>query len=69
MTTIVKGNKLRPTQDQNELKNLIRNERKYGDFTLTFKIPEIYQKKWTNYQIRDGVLIITYDKDQDEATN
>ena len=42
--TIIKGTKKKPYDDD---KKLDKNERKYGDFTLTFKIPEIYERKWT----------------------
>jgi HSP20 family molecular chaperone IbpA len=45
---------------------LDKNERKYGDFTLTFKIPEIYERKWNSYEVENGVLKIIYDKDIEE---
>lgn len=41
--TVVKGTKKKP---YSEYKKLEKNERKYGDFTLSFKIPEIYERKW-----------------------
>jgi HSP20 family molecular chaperone IbpA len=41
-------------------------ERKYGEFTLIFKIPEIYEKKWKKYSIQDGVLSLFYEKDIEE---
>ncbi|EAR86836.1 50S ribosome-binding GTPase (macronuclear) [Tetrahymena thermophila SB210] len=61
--TIVKGTKRRPYEDD---KKLDRNERRYGDFTLTFKIPEIYERKWSSYDVENGVLKIIYDRDQEE---
>jgi HSP20 family molecular chaperone IbpA len=44
ITTIVKGCKNKPYEG----KDLVveKNERKYGDFTMTFKIPELYERKW-----------------------
>ena len=45
MISIVKGNK----KKEYEIKNDIiaeKTERKYGEFTITFKIPETYEKRW-----------------------
>lgn len=42
--TIVKGNRKKP-KDLAE-GTLEKNERKYGEFTMTFKIPDIYERKW-----------------------
>ena len=38
-------------------------ERKYGEFTMTFKIPDTYERKWSDYNVIDGVLKIRYPKD------
>lgn len=37
-----------------------------GDFTMTFRIPEEYQRKWSEVHVEHGVLRITYLKDVDE---
>lgn len=50
-------------------KKLIKNERKYGDFVLSFKIPEIYERKWNKYVVEDGVLCIEYLKDADDGSD
>lgn len=39
-----------------EVEKLEKNERKYGEFTLTFKIPEIYERKWSHFSVKDGVV-------------
>ena len=43
-----------------------RQERKHGDFTMTFRIPEEYQRKWHSCTVEDGVLCIRYEKDSEE---
>lgn len=63
MITIVKGWRKCP---YSEVKKLERNERKYGEFTITFKIPEIYERKWSHFEVLDGVIAIIYEKDNDE---
>jgi HSP20 family molecular chaperone IbpA len=45
---------------------LEKSERKYGEFGLSFKIPEIYERKWSLFQVENGVLTIVYDKDKDD---
>jgi len=42
--TIIKGIKKKPKDL--ESRTLEKNERKYGEFTLTFKIPDVYERKW-----------------------
>jgi HSP20 family molecular chaperone IbpA len=61
--TVVRGSKKKP---YNDVAKLERNERKYGDFILSFRIPEIYERKWREYEVENGVLMIKYDKDKDE---
>lgn len=60
----MKGNKKRPYSED---KKLIKNERKYGEFTLSFRIPEIYERKWNKYAIENGVLKIEYERDSDDG--
>jgi hypothetical protein len=43
--TIVKGNKRKLYDINNDL-IAEKTERKYGEFTMTFKIPETYEKRW-----------------------
>lgn len=46
---------------------MVKQERKYGDFTLTFKIPEQYERKWKSYTMENGVMIIIYEKDAEDS--
>jgi HSP20 family molecular chaperone IbpA len=68
VTTIVKG-----TRNKNSIETSYaitdyeKNELKFGDFTLTFKIPEEYERKWENIELLDGVLCVKYKKDSDEV--
>ena len=49
-----------------DYKKLEKNERKYGDFTLSFKIPEVFERKWKDFYLENGVFLIYYEKDQDD---
>ncbi len=60
----MKGNRKQP--EDFEETAFEKNERKYGEFTLTFKIPDIYERKWSGYVVEKGVLIICYPKDSNE---
>ncbi len=50
-------------------------EIKYGEFTMTFKIPETYERKWQiflkfnrrEYHVKNGVLQIIYVRDIDDT--
>ena len=79
VTTIVKGKKLKPTIT--EISNVKKRERKYGEFTMTFRIPEQYERKWfvspsskcsplprDKFEVLDGVLTIHYKCDIDDLT-
>ncbi|CAK70642.1 unnamed protein product (macronuclear) [Paramecium tetraurelia] len=63
VVTLVKGNKQRPYINQGQLE---KSERKYGEFTLTFKIPDIYERQWSHFGVEKGVITIKYDKDKDD---
>lgn len=68
VTTIVKGRRQKTEHESmfNE-HNYEKNERKFGEFTLTFKIPEEYERKWESFKLQDGVLMLKYKKDNDEV--
>ena len=36
---------------------------------MTFKIPEEYERKWSCFDLTDGVLKLTYKKDNDEGVD
>ena len=46
-------------------KNYEKSERKFGDFTLTFKIPDEYERKWSYFEVEEGILSIKYKRDSD----
>ena len=41
-------------------------ERKYGEFTQTFKIPQEYERKWSKCIVSNGVLKLVFKPDNDE---
>ena len=38
----------------------------YGEFTIRFKIPVEYERKWYHFELLDGILILKYRKDTDD---
>ena len=59
VVTIVKGSR-EPEFTQREMATSVaRQERKHGDFTMTFRIPEEFQRKWDTCTVDNGVLCIT----------
>ena len=68
VTTVVKGKRIKIVDEERYRdNNYVRNERKFGEFTQTFKIPEMYERKWYSYELVDGVLGIFYKKDNDDV--
>lgn len=66
VVTLVEGKRKRTVYDENlSDKNYEKSERKFGDFTLTFKIPDEYERKWSFFEMENGVLSIKYNKDCD----
>jgi len=67
VVTIVKGTRESGLTDREIATSVTRQERKTGDFTMTFRIPEEYQRKWCSTDMENGVLHIRYLKDEDES--
>ena len=65
VTTIVKGMRGRPYTELN-VNKIERSERMYGDFTLTFAIPQEYERKWASMTLHNGVLRLVFKPDADE---
>lgn len=65
VVTIVKGNRKKPYQEESS-DHIKKQERKYGEFTLSFRIPENFERKWSHFGIENGVLMIVYEKDKDD---
>jgi len=67
VVTIVKGTRDSDhTERQIVASAVTRQERKTGDFTMTFRIPEEYNRRWDSAEVSNGVLCIRYLKDHDE---
>ena len=67
VTTIVKGTRLRPYPEL-LVQKVERQERQYGDFTQTFKVPQEYERKLDSITVVNGVLKIFFKPDQDEES-
>ena len=66
VVTIIKGTR-EPDFTERELATAVtRQERKHGDFTMTFRIPEEYRRRWHSATVENGVLCVRYLKDDDE---
>lgn len=64
VTTIIKGGRSAPYA---ELQVVVEKaERKYGEFTQTFKIPQEYERKWSQCIVANGVLKLVFKPDNDE---
>ena len=66
VVTIVKGSRECEFTERQLATSVTRQERKHGDFTMTFRIPEEYQRKWTSCDVENGVLCLRFLKDEDE---
>jgi len=66
VVTIVKGAREPDFTEREFATTVTRQERKHGDFTMTFRIPEEYQRKWSECTVESGVLCIRYERDHDE---
>ena len=66
VVTIVKGSRDCDHSDLAIATSVTRQERKTGDFTMTFRIPEEYNRRWDSVTVENGVLCIRYLKDCDE---
>jgi len=66
VVTIVKGSRESDFTERQLATSLTKQERKVGDFTMTFRIPEQYQRKWDSCTVEDGVMCLRFAKDCDE---
>lgn len=48
------------------MQKIERSERTYGEFTLTFEIPQEYERRWKSMTLDKGVLRLTFTPDADE---
>lgn len=69
VVTLIEGKRKKSKFDMNlSEKQYEKSERKFGDFALTFKIPDEYERKWFYYEVEDGVLCIKYKKDSESES-
>ena len=66
VVTIIKGTRESDLSDLEIATSVTRHERRTGDFTMTFRIPEQYQRKWHSCTVEDGVMCLRFCKDTDE---
>lgn len=33
---------------------------------MNFKIPDSFERRWSNFNVKNGVLTVTYEKDNDD---
>lgn len=64
VVTIIKGERKLPYSD--DIDTFDSQERKGGKFTMTFKIPDKYLRKWKSCCVSHGVLCIKFDIDNDD---
>eukprot|EP01006_Ploeotia_vitrea_P043062 TRINITY_DN66689_c2_g1_i1.p1 TRINITY_DN66689_c2_g1~~TRINITY_DN66689_c2_g1_i1.p1 ORF type:complete len:585 (-),score=325.36 TRINITY_DN66689_c2_g1_i1:63-1817(-) len=62
--TIIKGKRSVPYKKTEIVE---KQERKYGDFTMTFTIPHTYERKWKQCTVENGVLHISFTRDTDDS--
>lgn len=67
VTTIIKGTRPNKKEALEKGVSLEKNERKFGPFTLSFRIPNNYERKWTQWDVENGVFWIQYKNDNDEC--
>ena len=66
VVTIIKGTREPEFSERERATAMTRQERKHGDWTMTFRIPEEYNRRWDSVTVENGVLEIRYLKDHDE---
>lgn len=44
-----------------------KSERKFGEFNLSFKIPDEYERKWSYFNVKNGILTLKYKRDKDDV--
>jgi HSP20 family molecular chaperone IbpA len=67
VVTVVQGKRKRLYSDTPEQHTVVKQERKCGDFTMTFRIPESFERKWSSYEVKDGVLLLKYERDVEDG--
>jgi len=63
--TIIKGKRSIPYNNKTSI--IESQERKSGDFTMTFNIPHNFERKWYSCKVDLGVLCIKFKRDADDS--
>ena len=66
VVTIVKGTREPEFSERERATCMTRQERKHGDWTMTFRIPEAHNRRWSSCTVEHGVLCIRFQRDEDE---
>lgn len=70
VTTVVKGKRKKQEFERKFDETVYeKDERKFGDFTLVFKIPEEFERKWSDLEMSNGVLKLTYKRDSEDGSD
>ena len=68
VVTVVKGVRKRVfLSDKIEDNCFSSSDRKFGEFTLNFKIPNEYERKWSYFEVEEGVMFLKYKRDNDDS--
>lgn len=65
VVTIIKGHRQMPYSNQHV--TVEKQERKYGDFTMTYQVPQNFERRWESCHVENGVLKIQFRPDQDDS--
>lgn len=66
VVTVIKGVRKRSKHSEYNDKMFQKAERKFGEFNLNFKIPDEYERKWSYFNVENGILTLRYNKDKDD---
>lgn len=68
VVTVIKGNRKRDSDFSEGNSHLFqKDERKFGEFTLNFKIPDEFERKWHFFEVENGILVLKYKRDVEES--
>lgn len=65
VVTLIKGVRKRSKQycQETDVKFFQKNERKFGEFNLNFRVPDEYERKWSYFNVENGILTLKYKRD------
>ena len=70
VVTQIKGVRRRSEKcPETDVKLFQKNERKYGEFNLNFRVPDEYERKWYYFNLENGILTLKYKRDVGDDDN